>query len=297
MQIKERLGLSGIVLTVAVVASSLGAASVAAAASHRVQPGETLSEIAEVYGVPVSDLAAQNQVADYDLIFAGEDLVLPSTASSTSARQANGGGSELYAVRPGDSLWSIASMRRTTLELLIAANPDILDPNQIYVDQTIKLPTGGQATTTAASASSTQQTPDGDVPTLLTTYSHRYGIDPMLTKAIAWQESGWNQRMVSSSGALGVMQIMPATGDWIASDILGQRLDVANSAADNIHAGVAYLRYLMDRSPNAEIALAAYYQGPGSVQLHGMYPDTRRYVDNVLAIRSYIMLYGFPPRG
>ena len=62
-------------------------------------------------------------------------------------------------------------------------------------------------------------------------------------------------------------------------------------------AGVAYLRYLMDRSDTEEHALAAYYQGPGSVQRYGILPDTERYVANIYAIRAYIAQNGAPPRG
>ena len=251
------------------------------AASYEVQSGDTLSGIAEAYGVPLSVLAAQNHIGDVNLVYAGQQLVVPGQAPPAGPPPAS---ADVYHARTGDSLWSIAALRQTTLAQLIAANPEIVDPNHIEVDQTINLPSSAVAPSQAA-----------DVPALLGHYAGVYGLDPALVKAIAWQESGWRQSVVSPDGALGVMQLLPSTGTWLARDVVGQPLDVSGSADDNVHGGVAFLRFLIDRTGSVQLAVAAYYQGPGSLQRDGMLPETQHYVDNVLAIRSYLLLYGVPP--
>jgi soluble lytic murein transglycosylase-like protein len=92
--------------------------------------------------------------------------------------------------------------------------------------------------------------------------------------------------MVSSANARGIMQVMPGTWDWVQANLAGQRLDPA-SATDNVRAGSLYLGQLL-RETNGDPALAAagYYQGLGSVRRIGMLPETRRYVDNILALRG-----------
>jgi LysM repeat protein len=298
MHYLNKLGLFGIVASLVVLAS-MSATSAAASGSYRIQSGETLGEIADSFGIPLDVLATQNHIANVNLIYAGENLIIPTGTqgtSSASSAAGSGAGGATYRIRPGDTLWTIAEMRSVTLQQLISSNPEIVDPNRVYVDQTIVVPGSGAAGLSAAQPTlSTRSLSRADVPWLIASYANSYGIDPTLVQALAWQESGWNQAMVSPSGALGIMQIMPATGSWLARDVVGQPLDIANSAADNVHAGVAYLGYLIDRSGSVELALAGYYQGPGSLQAYGMLPGTRQYVANVMAIRSYLLIYGVPP--
>src|SRR3954452_1361580 len=54
----------------------------------------------------------------------------------------------------------------------------------------------------------------------------RWGVDPRLALGISWEEAGFNQRMVSSVGAIGAMQVMPATGTWAATAIVHRSLDL-----------------------------------------------------------------------
>jgi N-acetylmuramoyl-L-alanine amidase len=102
---------------------------------------------------------------------------------------------------------------------------------------------------------------------------------------VAYQESGFNNGAVSSANARGVMQVMPGTWDWIEQNLSGP-LD-PNSTHDNIKAGTLYLNQLLeDTGGDERMAVAAYYQGLGSVQQQGLLPETQRYVDNVMALRS-----------
>ena len=114
--------------------------------------------------------------------------------------------------------------------------------------------------------------------------SARWGVDPRLALAVAWQESGWNMHEVSSVDALGAMQVMPATGAYLSSDIVGRHLDLYD-AQDNITAGVALLALLTHASSSTSQAVAGYYQGLGSVREHGMYTSTKQYVADVMSLR------------
>jgi soluble lytic murein transglycosylase-like protein len=112
------------------------------------------------------------------------------------------------------------------------------------------------------------------------------GVSPSLAAAVAWQESGFNNAMVSGANARGVMQVMPGTWDYVEQNLAGRTLDPA-SASDNTTAGVLYLKHLLANAGGDEAtAIAAYYQGLGSVQRHGILPETQHYVANVEALRS-----------
>jgi soluble lytic murein transglycosylase-like protein len=70
---------------------------------------------------------------------------------------------------------------------------------------------------------------------------------------------------------------------------------VSGSVADNIEAGTAFLQFLINNTGSVDLGVAAYYQGPGSLERDGMLPQTQQYVANIMAIRSYILRYGVPP--
>src|SRR5215207_3552779 len=72
----------------------------------------------------------------------------------------------------------------------------------------------------------------------------QHGAPSSLAAAIAWQESGFNNGMLSSANARGIMQVMPGTWEWVEQNLAGRRLDT-NSATDNVHAGVLYLGHLL----------------------------------------------------
>jgi soluble lytic murein transglycosylase-like protein len=113
-----------------------------------------------------------------------------------------------------------------------------------------------------------------------------HGVSPSLAAAVAYQESGFNNGMVSAANARGVMQVMPGTWDYVQQNLAGRPLD-PSSATDNVHAGVMYLkRLLTDAGGDENAAIAGYYQGLASVRERGMFDDTQRYVANVQALRS-----------
>jgi soluble lytic murein transglycosylase-like protein len=125
--------------------------------------------------------------------------------------------------------------------------------------------------------------------------SRTQGIDYELLKALIATESGFDARAVSPKGAVGLMQVMPATAEryGVTSD---GKTPVEKKLADpgtNIKTGARYLRYLLDLFPGRlELALAAYNAGEGAVQRAGNripnYPETQNYVKTVMQL--YTML-------
>jgi LysM repeat protein len=112
--------------------------------------------------------------------------------------------------------------------------------------------------------------------------ARRVGVEPHLALAIAWQESGWQHKQVSSAGALGAMQVMPGTGRWMSA-YLGRKLNLRN-LHDNVSAGVVLIKVLRGQT-KLKYTIAGYYQGLAGVRRYGMYKSTKRYVANVLAIK------------
>jgi soluble lytic murein transglycosylase-like protein len=82
------------------------------------------------------------------------------------------------------------------------------------------------------------------------------------------------------------MQVMPGTWDWVQENLAQRALD-PDSATDNVRAGSLYLgRLLQETGGDERTAVAGYYQGLASVREDGLLPETERYVDNVMALRS-----------
>src|SRR4051794_6411999 len=155
----------------------------------------------------------------------------------------------------------------------------------------LKLPTGAPVPTTAAAPTAVAPAAPAPAPGRVSSadiaaVASRNGVPASLASAIAWQESGFNNAMVSSANARGVMQVLPGTWDWVQQNIALRKLDPANPI-DNVGAGVLYLgRLLRETGGDPALAAAGYYQGLASVRRNGMLPETRRYVDNVLALRG-----------
>ena len=110
---------------------------------------------------------------------------------------------------------------------------------------------------------------------LIAEYAAAHGVRPDLVRAVIQAESAFNPQAVSHKGAMGLMQLMPATA---------REMGVENPflPEENIRGGVAYLRQLLDRyDRNVELALAAYNAGPGSVERYGAIPPYRETQDYV----------------
>jgi soluble lytic murein transglycosylase-like protein len=159
------------------------------------------------------------------------------------------------------------------------------DPNgrQVWSDHQISQPTAvyavpgtqQQFSTTPIAASARVS----DFDDLIAQHASRHALRPELVRAVIQVESGFNPRALSPKGAMGLMQLMPATA---------RELGVRNAwdPAENIRGGTVYLRQLLDRyAGNEELALAAYNAGAGAVDRSGgripAYRETRDYVRKV----------------
>ena len=285
-------------------------ASASAAVAHTVVEGETLWSIAAASNLTTRTVAAFNGLPEDAPVVLGQTIMVPSveegaaalasapaastetatTSTASAAAPAPMGG---YIVRWGDTLSGLAAIAGVPVEQMAAMNG--LDPNGILPAGTVlKLPTGSPAPPQAADPAPEPVVPDAapeptgtrlDASTVSSVASE-HGVPGSLAAAIAWQESGFNNSMVSSANARGVMQVMPGTWTWIQDNLASAPLD-PSSATDNVAAGSLYMKHLLEQTGGDEAtAIAAYYQGLSSVQRIGMLPETEQYVANVQALKG-----------
>ena len=188
----------------------------------------------------------------------------------------------VHVVRAGESLSSIARRYRTTVAKLAHLNH--LDPAHVLLIGTkLKIPAARRThhVTTQPAAYRIGQV--ASVRALIDHWAAHYAVDVHHVRALAWMESGYNNSLVSSVGARGIMQLLPTTFRFAETVLIGHR--VTHNANGNVRAGVAYLAHLLhDFHGNSRLALAGWYQGERAVRKHGLYKVSRPFVANVLAL-------------
>ncbi len=303
--------------------AGIAVAGTASTGSHMVRSGDTLSELAAKHGVSVAELAEANGIDDPNRVAAGTKLVIPGAQGAGKPKADGAGRSERsggkagsgkhqgasHTVAPGETLSAIAARYGVTVRALAQAN-GITDVNRITAGQRLAIPGSGAASDDRSSAGaasgdrSSAGGASGEVDTsrfpallqasperlaLVPSFQHWagvYGVPLDLLMAMTWLESGWQDDVVSSAGAIGIGQLMPDTVTWMRDVIIGEPLDPYN-ADDNIRMSAAYLRWLLDRTGGDQaMALAGYYQGLAAVRSAGVFPSTRVYVADVLAFRD-----------
>jgi LysM repeat protein len=267
---------------------------------HVVQPGEHLTRIARRYGTTIAAIVTANGIANPSFLRVGQKLVIPGTASSPAApapaaaarpaaKPAPAASPLVHVVARGENLTGIAKRYTTTITAIARAN-GIANPSFLRVGQKLVIPgtTGGPSASAKpmASGMAAAVAARGAIRDIITAEARAQGVSIAFALAVAWQESGWRAGVVSHAGAVGVMQLTPATADWVAGTMLGHRVELLD-ARSNVQAGVRLLRHYLDRyHGDRALVLAAYYQGQTAADRHGVYRMTRPYIASILALEA-----------
>lgn len=292
--------------------SSQKKSSSSASSSYTVRSGDTLSGIASKHGMSLSELLKANDISASKPIFPGSKIKVSGGSSSSSSSSKSTAKpkakTSTYTVKSGDTLSGIATSHDMKLASLLNLNPDYSASSPLKIGAKLKVsgssvaPSGQvkkqkigntfagrtyadhvvkDANSNKDYLDSTSVPSRGEMQALIRSTAKSMGVDPALALAHAYQESGFNMRAVSPANAVGAMQVLPSTGDWIAS-VIGQDLNVLNPR-DNVVAGVAVIAYNLDNTDNLDDAIASYYQGLAGVRNNGMYEDTKHYVASIKA--------------
>ncbi len=225
------------------------------------------------------------------LVAAATALALPlSTLGTPTVAPA----AEPYVVQPGETLSHVAVRFGTSVPALAAAN-GIADVDHVLAGTQLVIPEGAAATSGGGGGGGGGGGHGTDLPERLRArperqayipvferWAARNGVPADLLMAMTWLESGWQQDLSSPTGAVGIGQLMPDTVTFM-QELIGVDLNQYD-AEDNIRMSARYLRWLLQRYGTASDALAAYYQGPASVERQGTLAETDTYVANVLAL-------------
>ena len=268
---------------VPILVAAVATAGVGGPGWHRVKRGDTLSELAVKYGTTVDALRDLNKLGGNNLIITGQWLRVGRIPTVTRKAQP----AKLkrvatyYTVRNGDGLIRIAERYKTDWHWIAKRNKVakslVIHPGQRLVvkEQYVKVGAVSQAVLQSK----------GYARHIVAHEARRLGVPVDLALALAYMESGFQQKVTSSVGAVGVMQVMLRTGEWVSKHLAGRRLDLRD-LHDNVTAGLRYFKLLLRITGRADEALAGYYQGLTSVRKKGMYDDTKRYVKVILALRN-----------
>jgi LysM repeat protein len=275
-------------------AGTAATAPTTAPQTHIVVAGDTLIGIASRYGTTVSALVTANHLANPNLIYAGERLTVPAVgAGGTRTTSPGRAGSSApqsartHLVVAGDSLTGIAAHYGTTVDAIIAVNPRP-DPNLIYIGERLTIPTSGAPGSGLPRTLAAQMTAHSGVRSIVAAEAARQGVPVAFALAVAWQESGWRQDLTSVAGAVGVMQLLPTTADWVAQTMLGGPVNVYDTR-QNVTAGVRLLEHYLARyHGDRRLALAAYYQGQRSADSQGVLQVSEPYIASVLALEAML---------
>jgi len=249
---------------------------------HTVQPGEGFIAIAQRYGVPAPVLANANGLTLTSVIAPGQRLRIPgrratvAVASPSPSRAP----SIRHTVASGESFFSISQRYHVSPWRLAQVNGMSLMAT-IVPGQRLALPQGARLAPGGTPVD--RDTVRGS----LDKWAAVYGVDPKLARALAWMESGFQEDVTSSAGAIGVMQLLPETWEWVDTILLRQ--PTPRTYDGNVRAGVRYLRWQLDQfGGDVKLALAGYYQGARAVRERGLFDDTKQYVSVILQLYGSI---------
>lgn len=303
MQRTRILAIAGSLITVLAIGPAAGAVALAADPVVVVRPGDTLTGISRRHNVSIADLVQLNAIADAGRIYAGQTLRIgtapapapaPVPAPAAPAVPPAEAAAAVHVVQRGENLTTIARRYGVSVGAIVAAN-GIANPSRIFGGQQLTIPGSAPAAAPAAAAPAAPAitmppsmaalvASRADIRQAIVEEAARYGVPAPFALAVAWQESGWQQGVVSHAGAVGVMQLMPATADWVAQAMLGTPVNISDTR-ENIRAGVRLLaHYLARYAGDRDRVLAAYYQGQTAVDRYGVYSVSRPYIASILVL-------------
>ena len=289
-----------IVLHPPTAAASPAPAASTAPTVYVVRSGDTLWGISVQFETTVARLAAANQIDNPSFIRAGQVLVIPPDPPAAtppppaaSAPPAAPSPPIVHVVQAGETLWVISARYGVAIDAIVSAN-GLASASFIRTGQQLVIP--GTTTTPAVAGAVT----NGSMPpamaakvteraasrALLLAAATEFGISGPFVLAVSWHESGWQTGAVSGAGAIGLMQLMPSTADWVADSMLGETAAI-NDPTWNARAGARLLAFYLARYQGNEAkALAAYFQGMTSVETIGILVSTQPYIDSILGLEQ-----------
>lgn len=180
---------------------------------------------------------------------------------------------------------SSGSISPETVQKLLGFNPapniPVADSQNVStIDTAAAVTSGSQASSAASTSGNTSSSSSTSLDAYFEEAAAKYNVDVKLLKAIAHAESNFNANATSSSGAMGVMQLMPSTAKSLG-------ITDAYNAYDNIMGGAKVIsQHLANYNGDVSLALAAYNAGSGNVAKYGGVPpftETQNYIKKVLA--------------
>ena len=245
------------VVALAGQAAFVGGRTVGAAGTVQVQRGDTLWGLSQRYGIPIDRLAAANHMKLTSVLLAGRTLQVPGLVRPAAPRAATPTGRASPARDPATA----AAMRAFCSKYRPPTGPRGQLPGDLLAhrDRLALRP-------------------------LFAKWSRAFGVPADLVEAQAWQESGWQNNVVSSADAHGIGQLLPQTADFMNRQ-LGTQLKMT-VPEDNIRMMAGYLAYLLKLTGGQVCgAVASYYQGFTTLTRVGVLPESQVYVRSVLGMR------------
>lgn len=189
---------------------------------------------------------------------------------------------DVYTVRAGDTVASVAALHAVTADALTSANGLAADAALAAGEHlTVPLPEPSGSLPSGLAGDQDKL----DLRPTFAQWADEYGVPVALLEADAWQESGWDNEAVSSDGAIGIGQLLPSTVGYINQTLLdGADLD-PHDPSDNIQLSAAYFDYLLTGADESWAgALAGYFEGPNAAADGQWDPATTGYVTDAMSL-------------
>ncbi len=248
--------------------------------------GDSISRVARRFKVTVAAIVSANQIKNPNRVPVGLRVVIPGTAMPAT-------GAPIAAV-PTTAPTPVAAPVTDPIAVAASVAPASTMVTTATTAAPAVPPGVSVATTLGLTTDQIARLPEAllaypDRLVLMPVFDRwaaEYGVSPSLLKALAWMESGWQAAVVSSAGAIGIGQLLPATAKFVADVLIGTPLD-PYVPEENIRMSARFLAHLLTlTNGDVNMALAGYYQGLTSVRRDGTSAATAAYAAVVLALQA-----------